>query len=47
VAEESVIAVIADVLHWLRAHGCDVDGALDRAQARYDAELDAVAEVDA
>ncbi|KQX82834.1 ATP-binding protein [Streptomyces sp. Root1310] len=36
-AEESVIAVITDFLHWLRAHGCDVDEALDRAQTRYDA----------
>ncbi|MCZ4510680.1 ATP-binding protein [Streptomyces sp. ActVer] len=38
-AEESVIAVITDFLHWLRAHGCDVDEALDRAQTRYDVEL--------
>lgn len=27
--EDSVITVIADFLHWLRAHGCDVDEALD------------------
>jgi anti-sigma regulatory factor (Ser/Thr protein kinase) len=39
VAEEAVIDVIADFLHWLRAHGCDVDGALDRAQTHYEAEL--------
>lgn len=39
VAEESVITVITDFLHWLRAHACDVDDALDRAQTRYDAEL--------
>lgn len=39
VAEESVISVITDFLHWLRAHGCDVDETLDRAQNRYDAEL--------
>ncbi|MFF1438308.1 ATP-binding protein [Streptomyces sp. NPDC058295] len=39
VAEESMITVITDFLHWLRAHGCDVDEALDRAQARCDAEL--------
>ncbi|WP_340378723.1 ATP-binding protein [Streptomyces sp. SS7] len=39
VAEESVITVITDFLHWLRAHGCDVDEALDLAQTRYDAEL--------
>ncbi|MFB6981503.1 ATP-binding protein [Streptomyces scopuliridis] len=41
VAEEAAIGVIADLLHWLRAHGCDPDEALDRAQARYEAELDA------
>ncbi|MBK3632852.1 ATP-binding protein [Streptomyces sp. MBT97] len=39
VAEDSVITAIADFLHWLRAHGCDVDEALDRAQSRYEAEL--------
>jgi anti-sigma regulatory factor (Ser/Thr protein kinase) len=39
VAEERVITVIADFLHWLHAHGCDADEALDRAQIRYDAEL--------
>ncbi|MDX2680767.1 ATP-binding protein [Streptomyces sp. NY05-11A] len=39
VAEESVITAITDFLHWLRVHGCDVDEALDRAQTRYDAEL--------
>lgn len=39
VAEESVITAIADFLHWLRAHGCDVDEALNHAQTRYDAEL--------
>ncbi|MFG2945521.1 ATP-binding protein [Streptomyces adustus] len=38
-AEESAITVIADFLHWLRAHGCDVDEALDRAQIRCDGEL--------
>ncbi|KAB1142676.1 ATP-binding protein [Streptomyces luteolifulvus] len=40
VAEESVIEVITDFLHWLRAHGCDVDEVLDRAQTRYEAGLD-------
>ncbi|MFI1566194.1 ATP-binding protein [Streptomyces sp. NPDC020490] len=40
VAEESVITVIADFLHWLRAHGRDPDEVLDRALTRYDAELD-------
>ncbi|MFF3844710.1 ATP-binding protein [Streptomyces sp. NPDC002328] len=43
-AEESVIAVITDFLHWLRAHGCDVEDAVDRAQARYDAELNGIAD---
>ncbi|MEV5259065.1 ATP-binding protein [Streptomyces anulatus] len=38
-AEEAAIDVIADLLHWLRAHGCDPDGALDRAQANFEAEL--------
>ncbi|WP_315986107.1 ATP-binding protein [Streptomyces sp. t39] len=35
-AQESVIAVITDLLLWLRAHGCDVDEALDRAQGHLD-----------
>ncbi|MFI9825445.1 ATP-binding protein [Streptomyces sp. NPDC052013] len=39
VAEESVITVITDFLHWLRVHGCGVEEALDRAQTRYEAEL--------
>ncbi|MGP4051562.1 ATP-binding protein [Streptomyces sp. 2A115] len=39
VAEEAAIDVIADLLHWLRAHGCDPDEALDRAQIHYEAEL--------
>ncbi|MFJ6236436.1 hypothetical protein ACIQH0_20360 [Streptomyces griseus] len=38
-AEEAAIDMIADLLHWLRAHGCDPDGALDRAQANFEAEL--------
>lgn len=38
-AEEAAIDVIADLLHWLRAHGCDPDGALDRAQAHFETEL--------
>lgn len=41
-AEEAAIDVIADLLHWLRAHGCDPDGALDRAQAHFEAELSEV-----
>ncbi|MFJ2175724.1 ATP-binding protein [Streptomyces sp. NPDC087851] len=39
VAEEGAIDMIIDLLHWLRAHGCDPDEALDRAQAHYEAEL--------
>ncbi|MEU5096154.1 ATP-binding protein [Streptomyces sp. NPDC020996] len=36
VAEESVITVITDFLHWLRAHGCDPDEVLDRAQTHFE-----------
>jgi anti-sigma regulatory factor (Ser/Thr protein kinase) len=39
VAEETVIDVITDFLHWLRAHGCDADEVLDRAQMHFEAEL--------
>ncbi|WP_406477356.1 ATP-binding protein [Streptomyces sp. NBC_01615] len=39
VAEVAAIDVIADLLHWLRAHGCDTDDALDRAQLHFEAEL--------
>lgn len=38
VAEEAAIDMIADLLHWLRAHGCDPDEALDRAQVHFEAE---------
>ncbi|MEU9054165.1 ATP-binding protein [Streptomyces sp. NPDC048384] len=38
-AEEAVIDVVADVLHWLRAHGCDVDHVLDRAQTHFEAQI--------
>ncbi|WP_425247258.1 ATP-binding protein [Streptomyces sp. NEAU-NA10] len=37
-AEEAVIDAITDFLHWLRAHGCDVDEVLDRAQMHFEAE---------
>ncbi|GAA1893273.1 hypothetical protein GCM10009837_14110 [Streptomyces durmitorensis] len=40
VAEEAAIDVIADLLHWLRAHGCDPDEALDRAQLHLEAEVE-------
>jgi anti-sigma regulatory factor (Ser/Thr protein kinase) len=39
VQEETAIDLIADLLHWLRAHGCDPDEALDRAQMHYEAEV--------
>ncbi|WP_405187960.1 ATP-binding protein [Streptomyces anulatus] len=35
-AEEAAIDVIADLLHWLRAHGCDPDGALGCAQMSFE-----------
>ncbi|MCX4400463.1 ATP-binding protein [Streptomyces sp. NBC_01764] len=37
-AEEAVIDVITDFLHWLRAHGCDEEEILDRAQRRCDSQ---------
>ncbi|MEU9455283.1 ATP-binding protein [Streptomyces sp. NPDC048277] len=37
-AEEVAIDVIADLLHWLRAHGHDADEALDRAQMQFEAD---------
>ncbi|MFI0238981.1 ATP-binding protein [Streptomyces sp. NPDC016845] len=30
------LEVMADVLHWLRAHGCDPEVALERAQERFE-----------
>lgn len=39
VAEEAAIGIIADLLHWLRAHGRDADEALDRAQTHFEAEV--------
>jgi hypothetical protein len=38
-AEEVAIDAIADLLHWLRAHGRDADEALDRAQTHFEAEV--------
>ncbi|MFG2022934.1 ATP-binding protein [Streptomyces sp. NPDC048825] len=38
-AEEAAIDAIADLLHWLRAHGRDADEALDRAQMHFEAEV--------
>lgn len=39
-AEKAAIDLIADVLHWLRTQGCDPDEALDRAQTRFEAQLE-------
>ncbi|WSP90044.1 ATP-binding protein [Streptomyces sp. NBC_01233] len=39
--EQSVADLIADVLHWLAAQGCDPDDILDRAQTHYEAETGA------
>ncbi|GHD71285.1 hypothetical protein GCM10010317_079820 [Streptomyces mirabilis] len=39
VAQEAAINVIADLLHWLQAHGHDVDEALDRAQMHFEADV--------
>lgn len=39
VAEADVIEVIAGLLQWLRAHGHDADEVLDRAQTRFEAQL--------
>lgn len=39
VAEESVTDIVTDFLRWLRAHGCDADEVLDRAQSRCEATL--------
>ncbi|WP_328683041.1 ATP-binding protein [Streptomyces sp. NBC_00343] len=36
-AEEAVIDVFTDFLRWLRAHGCDEEQILDRAQTRFEA----------
>ncbi|MGV9403768.1 ATP-binding protein [Streptomyces sp. NPDC003667] len=38
IAEAAAVEAIADLLHWLRAHGHDADEALDRAQVRFEAE---------
>ncbi|MFE7359192.1 ATP-binding protein [Streptomyces sp. NPDC057543] len=35
---EMAVDLITNLLHWLRAHGCDPDEALDCAQAHFEAE---------
>lgn len=37
-AAETAVDVITDLLHWLQAHGRDVDDALERAQRHFEAE---------
>ncbi|MFF1696633.1 ATP-binding protein [Streptomyces sp. NPDC058257] len=41
VLEASVTDVIADLLHWLAVQGSDPDEVLDRAQTRYESEVEA------
>ncbi|CAM5671890.1 hypothetical protein SALBM311S_06065 [Streptomyces alboniger] len=38
-AEEAVIHAITDFLHWLRAHGCDAEEILDRAQTHFEEQI--------
>lgn len=38
-AAEAASDVIVDLLHWLRAHGCDEEEVLDRAQIRFEAQI--------
>ncbi|MCX4575220.1 ATP-binding protein [Streptomyces sp. NBC_01571] len=37
-AAETAVDAITDLLHWLQAHGRDVDDALERAQRHFEAE---------
>lgn len=43
VAEEAVVDVITDLLHWLSAHGCDPEASLDRAQTHFESEAQPIA----
>ncbi|MEU9440468.1 ATP-binding protein [Streptomyces sp. NPDC048304] len=43
-AETVVVAAIADLLHWLQAHGHDPDQALDRAQLQFEVEAEQFAD---
>lgn len=38
VVEEAAVNLIADLLHWLHAHGCDPEEVLERAQMHFEAE---------
>ncbi|MDC0769278.1 ATP-binding protein [Streptomyces sp. HD] len=42
-AAEAAVGVMADVLHWLHAHGHDPDDVLDRVQTHFEAELGEIA----
>ncbi|MEV8430390.1 ATP-binding protein [Streptomyces chartreusis] len=43
IAEKAVVDVVTDLLHWLRAHGCDPDEVIDRAQRHFDAQAERTA----
>ncbi|MFE0104070.1 ATP-binding protein [Streptomyces sp. NPDC059009] len=43
VAEEAAVELIADLLDCLRAHGCDPDDVLDRAQMHFEAKSESSA----
>ncbi|WP_308294507.1 hypothetical protein [Streptomyces sp. RKAG290] len=40
-AAEAATGLVADLLHWLRAHGFDTDEALDRAHLHFEAGVEA------
>ncbi|MGW2087483.1 ATP-binding protein [Streptomyces sp. NPDC001880] len=42
IQQEAAIDLIADLLHWLLAHGYDPDEALDRAQTHFEVKLSQV-----
>lgn len=41
--EAAAINAISDLLHWLRAHGCDPEEVIDRAQRHFEAQLEQAA----
>ncbi|CAM5577977.1 non-specific serine/threonine protein kinase OS=Streptomyces rimosus subsp. rimosus (strain ATCC/ DSM 40260 / JCM 4667 / NRRL 2234) OX=1265868 GN=SRIM_019575 PE=3 SV=1 [Streptomyces rimosus subsp. rimosus] len=43
-SEEAAIALIVDLLYWLRAHGRDPEEVLDRAQMHFEGRLGGVAQ---
>ncbi|OIJ88067.1 ATP-binding protein [Streptomyces colonosanans] len=42
ITQDMVVDALTDVLHWLRAHGCDADEVLDRAQTRFEVQIEGV-----